>query len=139
MDRVSWVRITGAVAVIGAVCWAVKWAAIGAQGSSGSAVDVSAFVLGLVGIVVGSCSASLRLTAGRGSAATAVACVLGAVVTFLLVPVLSTVSEAVFGAGTFLGGEAGLMVLALLAVVVGLSGFWTAPSGSASRRAAGVA
>jgi hypothetical protein len=120
MDRVSWIRITGAVAVVGAVCWSVKWVAILAQGWSGSAVDMTAFGLGLAGVLVGSCSASLRLTATRGAGLTALGCVAGVVVAFLLVPVLSTLSEAVFGAGTFLGGEAG--VLALGSVVVGLTG-----------------
>ncbi|MEJ2870020.1 hypothetical protein WCD74_19790 [Actinomycetospora sp. OC33-EN08] len=138
MDRLSWIRTTGAVAVIGAACWSVKWVAIGVQGHSGSAVDTVAFGLGLAGIVVGSCSASLRLTSGRGGGATAAACVVGAVVAFLLVPVLSTVSEAIFGAGTFLGGEAGLMVLALLAVVVGLSGLRAAAAAPDAHRRTAV-
>ena len=40
----------------------------------------------------------------------------------VLVGLVSTVSEAVFGAGTFAGGEGGLIALGVLSLVVGLGG-----------------
>lgn len=119
-ERAQWVAAAAAVA--GAAAWVVKWIAIAVQGGSGSPVDLAAFFVGLVLIVTGATSLALRLTRGRSTGATVAACLGAVVVAVLLVPVLQIASEALFGAGTPAGGEGGLVVLALAAGVVGVTG-----------------
>ncbi|MCD2186403.1 hypothetical protein [Actinomycetospora soli] len=122
MDRTSWIRITGTAGVVGAVCWSVKWVAIAVQGYSGGELDVVAFFLGLAGVLVGSCSLTLQLTAGRSRVTTIAGCLVGAVVALLAVPGLSIVSSGLFGDETFLGSEGGLLLLALVVAVIGVTG-----------------
>ena len=122
MERERAQRVAAAAAIAGAAAWVVKWAAIAVQGASGSPVDLAAFFVGLVLIVVGAMSVGLRFTRGRSTGATVAACLGAAVIAVLLVPVLQTASEALFGAGTPAGGEGGLVVLAVAALVVGVTG-----------------
>ena len=122
MDRQAWIRITAVVALLGALAWMVKWTAMAAQGGEQGPVDTSAFFVGLVLTAIGSVSLTLRLTRGRSTAVSAAAAVGGAVLTVLLVPGLSIVSNLVFGEGTPLGTEGGVAVLVLAALVVGVTG-----------------
>jgi len=120
--RGVWVRLTAAVGLLGVLAWVVKWAALGVQGGQETGVDRTAFVVGLVLLAVGSVSVALRATSGRGTAMTVVAVLIAVVVTVLLVPALSIASNAVFGEGTRPGTEGGLVVLALVALVAGVTG-----------------
>lgn len=122
MDRTAWIRATGVAAIVGALCWLVKWVTIFVQDGGESWVDQLAFAIGLLLVLIGSLSLSLRLTRHRGGGATTVVCVAVAIVTFLLVGGLSIVSSAVFGETTFAGTEGGLTLLALLSLAVGITG-----------------
>ncbi|TDQ61075.1 hypothetical protein EV188_103582 [Actinomycetospora succinea] len=122
MDRQAWIRVTAVAALLGALAWIVKWAAIAAQGGGQSLVDVSVFFVGLVLAAIGSASLTLRLTRGRSAVVTTSAVVGGAVLTVLLVPGLSIVSNAVFGEGTVAGTEGGIAVLVVALLVVGVTG-----------------
>ncbi|MEJ2888960.1 hypothetical protein [Actinomycetospora aeridis] len=125
MDRQAWIRVTAGAALLGALAWMIKWAAIMAQGASGSPVDIAAFFVGLVLVAVGSVSLTLRLTRGRSRGVTTAAAIGGAVLAVLLVPGLSIVSSAIFGEGTVAGGEGGIAVLVVVALLVGATGLRT--------------
>lgn len=127
MDRQVGIRVTAAAALLGALAWLVKWAVIAAQGASGSSLDVAAFFVGLVLVAIGSASLTLRLTRGRSRALTVLAVIGGALLTVLLVPGLSIVSNALLGEGTVLGTEGGIAVLVVAALVVGVTGLRAAP------------
>ena len=122
MDRTAWIRATGVAAIVGALCWLVKWVTIFVQDGGESWIDQVAFGIGLLLVLIGSLSLSLRLTRHRGAGITAAVCVGIAVVTFLSLGGTSIVSNALFGEDTWLGTEGGLTLLALLSLAVGVTG-----------------
>ena len=137
MGREAWVRVTAGAGLLGVLGWLVKWAALVAQGGRETAVDRGAFAVGLALIAVGAVSVALRVTSGRRTAATVVAAVVAVVVTVLLVPVLSIASSAFFGDETAAGSEGGLVVLALAALVAGVTGLRVSGRSPATAEAVG--